>query len=174
MRKWLIVYSTVTGNTKKVAEAMAEAAGVTAVDVKEAPSDVSGYDIVACGYWLWRGTADPKTQAYLKSLHDANVVLFSTHAAPDDSEHAQTSFARAAMLLGGNVNLIGTFGCRGQVSDAVLARRAKLPADDPHKQSDAWKGSMGHPDEKDIENAKKFVESVEHKMMLMDKFMAKM
>ena len=43
MRKWAVIYSSVTGNTKAVAAAMAEEAGADLFRVQEGPADLSGY-----------------------------------------------------------------------------------------------------------------------------------
>ena len=48
--KTLIVYSSLTGNTKKVAEAIAAVLpGCDLLPVEEAPASVEGYDLVALG-----------------------------------------------------------------------------------------------------------------------------
>ena len=99
MNRWLVVYSSVTGNTKKIAEAFCEVVGGTLTRVEDGKTP-EGYDAVAVGYWLWRGGPDPKTAAYLSRLSSVNVALFETHAADNRSEHSVTAFARAAACLG--------------------------------------------------------------------------
>ena len=50
MRKWAVIYSSTTGNTKAIAE---EISGVTGADifrVQDAPTDLSAYEVVALGY----------------------------------------------------------------------------------------------------------------------------
>ena len=51
--KAAVVYSTLTGNTRKVAEAFCAGLGEGAelFDVKDAP-DPAGYDLVAVGFWV--------------------------------------------------------------------------------------------------------------------------
>ena len=49
MEKWCVIYSSLTGNTKLVAEAMAEEVGADLCRVEEAPADLSLYDAVALG-----------------------------------------------------------------------------------------------------------------------------
>ena len=68
MNKWKIVVSSVTGNTKKIADAMAEAVGTKAIDLKDASPEKDGAEIVAVGFWLWRGGPDPKTADFLSKL----------------------------------------------------------------------------------------------------------
>ena len=63
MRKWAVIYSSVTGNTKAVAAAMAEEAGADLFRVQDAPADLSAYEAVALGYWLRRGGPDDLMKA---------------------------------------------------------------------------------------------------------------
>lgn len=56
MGKWAVIYSSVTGNTRQIAEAIAEQAGdADLFRVQDAPHDLSGYEVVAVGYWLRLG-----------------------------------------------------------------------------------------------------------------------
>lgn len=51
-----MIYSSVTGNTKQIAEAIAgQADEADLFRVQDAPEDLSGYDVVAVGYWLRLG-----------------------------------------------------------------------------------------------------------------------
>ena len=63
--KFLIVYSSRTGNTRQVAEALYAAApdGSTISNVETAPA-ADDYDVIFVGYWMDRGTADEKSKAY--------------------------------------------------------------------------------------------------------------
>ena len=48
--KSIVIYSSLTGNTKQVAEAITSVlpAGTPCVSMKELPPDVSSYDLVFC------------------------------------------------------------------------------------------------------------------------------
>ncbi|MBR1761636.1 MAG: flavodoxin [Schwartzia sp.] len=166
MGRWLVVYSSVTGNTKKVAEAFCEAVGGTLAAVEDAKMP-EGFDAVAVGYWLWRGGPDPKTAAYLSKLSGVNVALFETHAAENRSEHSVTAFARAAACLGKNCRVLNVFECQGQVPEQVREKRAKLEAEkskDPHAKAQGWKTSVGHPGEADLAAAKEFALRTDKKL----------
>lgn len=173
MHQWQVVYSSVTGNTQKIAAAIAAEAAVTAQPVEGAEVKADA-EIVAVGYWLWRGGPDPKMAAFLPKLHDVDVVLFETHAADNRSEHAVTAFARAAYLLGPNCRILGTFECQGQVSAAIRAKHEKMEANDPHAKAGGWKTSIGHPDEADLAAAAAFARKMEEKRERLDNFAARM
>ena len=86
--KTLVVYSSRTGNTEKVARAVAEGLhGCAIYPVKDAPNP-SGYDFVAVGYWVDKGMPDADAKRYLENIENCTVALFGTLGAWPDSEHA--------------------------------------------------------------------------------------
>ena len=176
MKKWAVIYSSVTGNTRQIAEAIAQQAGNADIfRVQDAPADVSGYDVVAIGYWLRLGQPDPLTLKYLSGVKDAKVVFFQTHGTSPTSEHAITSFARAGYYLGAGCEILGTFGCRGKINPAMLEKRRNAGADDPHggaKSAERWKLAASHPDAQDLAKARDFVEHMEHKLVMKEHFLA--
>lgn len=173
MRKWAVIYSSITGNTKTIAEEIAGASGGDLFRVQDAPTDLSAYDVIALGYWLRRGGPDDLMKAYLPKVEGARTVLFQTHGADVGSEHAVTSFARAAYLLGTNCEILGTFSAQGKLSPALIARRKKSEPDDTHNSPEAqerWVRAADHPNEEDRAAARTFVDKMEHKLDLLEKF----
>lgn len=176
MSKWAVIYSSVTGNTKQIAEAIAaQAEDADLFRVQDAPEDLSGYDVVAVGYWLRLGRPDPLTLKLLARVHDTNVLFFQTHGTSPTSEHAITSFARAGYQLGEGCEILGTFGCRGKINPVMLEKRKKSGPDDPHggpKSAERWKLAASHPDADDIAAAGAFVEQMKHKLVMKTRFEA--
>ena len=122
--KILVVYSSVTGNTKKVAEAVAEVLpNCELYPVENAPS-TEGYDFVALGYWVNKGLPDAKAQAYMRGVSNTAVGLFGTLGAWPDSDHAKKCMSRGEAMLReperGN-RVFGTFLCQGKIDPGVLA-----------------------------------------------------
>ncbi len=175
--RWAVIYSSITGNTKKIAEAIAEESGADIFSVKDAPEDISGYDVVAAGYWIRRGQPDPQMEAYLPKIHGTKVCFFQTHGTAPESEHAVTAFARAGYMLGSGNEVLGTFACRGKINPAMKQRPELKDPKDPHTgpaAQERWRLAAEHPDEKDVANAKAFVRTMEHKLDLKAKFLARM
>ena len=173
MRKWAVIYSSTTGNTKAIAEEIAGTAGADLFRVQDAPADLSAYEVVALGYWLRRGGPDDLMKAYLPKVRNACVILFQTHGADVGSEHAVTSFARAAYLLGADCEILGTFSAQGKLAPALIARRKKSQPDDTHNSPEAqerWVRAAEHPNEEDRAAAREFVHKMEHKLDLLEKF----
>ena len=170
---WAVIYSSLTGNTKSVAEKIAEVAGdADLFEIKDAPLDFSNYEVVAIGYWLKRGGADPLTSEFLPKIQNANVLLFETHGAEPKSEHVITAFARAAYLLGEGCKILGTFSCQGKVNPTMIEQRLKTAkADDPHLGSiERWKKAANHPNEEDFQAAEEFVAAMKRKFLLLKRY----
>jgi flavodoxin len=75
-----VLYHSVTGNTKKVADAMAEAVGCTAQPVKEYSLDAKT-DLIFIGGAIYGGKLDAVMDSFLQALTPEKakrVVLFST------------------------------------------------------------------------------------------------
>lgn len=165
--KTIVLYSTRTGNTKKVAEAIASAlpTGTPCVSVKEVPSDIASYDCVFLGFWVDRGSADKDSQETLKTLHNKHVAIFATLGADPKSEHAAASLQAGADFLPTGVDVAGTFICQGAVDPKLIEMMyKKFPAGHPHGKSperDALHAEAAkHPDAADLAHAKAFAADV--------------
>jgi flavodoxin len=161
--KSLILYSSKTGNTKKIAEAIAQAlpAGTPCLPVGEAPANLSGYDCVFAGFWVDRGTADAQAKKLLERLDHPRVALFATLGADPRSQHAADSLSNAAALRPGNVPLFNRFICQGKVDPQMIEMMKKMfPAGHPHtvdaKREALHQQASTHPDEADLAAAKAF------------------
>lgn len=156
--KMLITYSSLTGNTKKLAEGIyahfKDHADICAVDAVGALDD---YDVILHGYWVNRGGPDDASKAFLESLRNKRVGIFATLGAYPDSEHAGKSLDSGEACLDASNTLIGRFICQGAVSKSVQERMYTFPEDHPHypdaKRIQRWKDASTHPDDIDIRRA---------------------
>jgi flavodoxin len=155
--KILIVYSSMTGNTKKLAAAIdARLDGdKTLCPVGEAP-DPRGFDVIALGFWLMAGKPDPASLDYLKRIENQKLFLFATHGAAAGSDHAEKAMALAKSAAG-SAQILGTFSCQGEVSPAFLEKaRAKTP---PPVWIEDAPGAAGHPDDVDLQHLIKVLDT---------------
>ena len=158
--KALVVYSSRTGNTRKIAEAIAAVLpGCEIHPVESAPAP-EGYDLVAVGYWVDKGMPDAQAKAYLETVRDAKVALFGTLGAWPDSEHARDCIRKSEALLKeperGNT-VMGSFICQGKVDPRVVEMMNKVAAD-VHPMTPERKARLEeaarHPDDTDRARAK--------------------
>jgi flavodoxin len=160
----LIVYSSKTGNTRKLAEgihrglaeALGAGQGVRIGAVEENPDSV-GADWILLGFWADRGNADQKALQYLKSLENRKVGLFGTLGAYPDSDHARDISKKVKEQVEEKNTALGCFLCQGRIDPALTERFKSLPADNPHamtpERMKRHEEAAKHPDEKDIEAA---------------------
>ena len=110
--KSLIVYSSQSGNTKKLAQAVYESltGSKEMYAVTEAP-DPAGYDLVALGFWLQAGKPDPKSVEYIGKVGKKPLFLFATHGAVAGSDHALKAMDHAKSLAP-EADILGTYSCQ--------------------------------------------------------------
>ena len=94
----IVIYSSQSNNTRKVAEAVAEEMGCEAKPVAEA-GDISAFDTVAVGFWYKAGQPDTASQEFLATLAGKKVFLFGTHGAAVGTPPADNGMAKAKSLL---------------------------------------------------------------------------
>lgn len=156
--KTAIIYSSKTGNTKKVAEAILKGMpGGTELHAVETAPSPDAFDVIAIGFWVDKGTADAKAAAYMQTIRNKKVMTFFTLGAYPDSDHARTSLAAAESLYGEGCECLGSFGCQGAIDPKLIEWMQTLPPDHPHAPDEArrkrWADALNHPDENDLHQA---------------------
>ncbi len=154
--KSLIVYSSQTENTKKLADTIYDTleGEKDIFTVDEAPSS-EGYDLIAVGFWLMAGKPDPKTSEYLAKVgKGARLFLFATHGAKAGSDHVKNAINHARGLTN-DADIAGVFTCQGEVNPKVLEKVKQKP-EPPVWLSDADQ-AVGHPNEDDLSALKQTI-----------------
>ncbi len=151
----IVVYSSRTGNTLKVAQAVYEAlpSPRALFPVDDAP-DPDAYDFIALGFWVDKGTADEKTRRYLKKLKDKPIFLFGTLGAYPESDHGIKCINNVKALAADN-KILGTFLCQGRVDPEMIKWMEENLQDDPHhfmtpERRARLKEAERHPDVHDL------------------------
>jgi len=158
--KSLIVYSSKSGNTKRLAEALYKhlSGEKELCAVADAP-DPEGYNFVAVGFWVRGGQPDPASQEFLAKIEEGqDLYLFATHGAATRSPHEENAM-NSAKAIAAKSHVIATFSCQGQVSEKVLEVAAKKDPQ-PSWLADA-PAAVGHPDERDIKNVVRLLEEMD-------------
>lgn len=155
--KRLVVYSSRTGNTRKLAQAIADAIDADQLAPVESAPDPAEYDFIAIGFWANKGGPDELAQGYMRRITGKPVGLFGTAGVYPDSEHGQAFMARAVDLMHDN-DVRCTFHCQGRIDPVLVARRLERGPDDPHgPATPEWlqrvEDADKHPNENDLAQA---------------------
>ena len=134
MRKSMVVYSSRSGDTKTVAEAIFDILpGKKEIyTVEEAPS-AEGYDFIAMGFRMEKGRPEPWAAAYMKTLQmleRSMVGLFGTLGAEPDAEYARECIREAVELVS-EERVAGTFLCKSRAAPVVINTTKKDLCDVP-------------------------------------------
>ena len=156
--KSLVVYSSQTGNTRKLADVVYDTlSGEKEIyPVAEAPGPEK-YDFIAVGFWLTAGRPDANTSEYLPKIIDKPLFLFATHGAAPGSNHAKKAMD-IAIGLAPDADIKGTFSCQGEVNPKVLEKIKEKPA--PPVWLDDAPAAVGHPNDTDFEKLKRIVSTL--------------
>ena len=122
--KGLIIYSSKTGNTKRMAEKIYEVLKdkqqMTIKDIRDAP-EVEQFDFILLGGWIDRGTLETKTLKLLKTIKNKKIGLFATLGAMPDSEHGRKVIKNIEDLLNDRDSL-GQYICPGLVDPKMIEK----------------------------------------------------
>ena len=122
--KGIIIYSSKTDNTKRMAEKIYEALKdeyeMTIKDIRDSP-EIENYDFILLGGWVDRGTLEPQARKYLDKIKNKKLGLFATLGAMPDSEHGRKVIKNLENLLIGKESL-GQYICPGLVDPKMIEK----------------------------------------------------
>lgn len=160
-RKSLVVYSSLTGNTKKVAEAVKSVIpNCDICSIDNLPENIDEYYFLAIGYWVDRGLPDAKSKKFINSIKNMNIGLFGTLGAYPDSPHAKGCIRDSENMLkisGKNNNVLGSFLCLGKIDEKLIDYMGKFMGDShpmTPERKERLLEAQTHPDNNDLEMAK--------------------
>ena len=166
--KILVTYRSVTGNTKKIAEAIfGEIEGEKEIKLFKDVETLEGYDFVFVGCPIeFFGAGKAAKKWFDKHLKGKRIGLFCTHGAPEFAPGVpEWTDALKAAATDAGAEIVNFFNCQGELSQKVLDMM--LLADDPHVRKLAGFGrdaTIGQPDESRIQRAKDFTRDTMRKL----------
>ena len=153
--KSLVVYSSKSGNTKRVAEAVARGLGEDTVLATPADApDYRDFDFVAVGFWIEKERPNFEVQKYLRRLKGKKVGVFFTLGADLASDHAQICLENVKPFFEEN-EVLGYFMCQGKIDPARVKWVRQMPPSEmlSTEHPAHWDRAALHPDEDDLARA---------------------
>ncbi|PSM53318.1 flavodoxin [Campylobacter blaseri] len=159
--KNVVIYSSKTGNTKKVAEAIAQSLDYELINIDDV-RDFDDYEKIIFGFWVDKGFMDTKTKKKAENIKNKTLGIFFTSGVEPNSEHAKECLEKSKeyfTILGNNVTHL--FCCQGAIDPEVIEimknMAIKMGDKAVHKITDErrarWKKAETHPDKEDLKNA---------------------
>lgn len=167
MKKTLVTYSSLTGNTKQVAEKIFEIIeGEKELISLNNISDININDFtrIVVGFWVDKGTADKRTREFIKKLSGKDIAYFGTLGAAPDSKHGNDVNERVTALCSDKNIFLGGFLCRGKIDPKLVEKMGKFPLKLIHpltpERLQRIEEAKSHPDTKDFKNAQQYFKQI--------------
>ena len=161
--KKIVLYTSQTGNTKKVGDAIAEQLGCESLNFRDFEGEVDDYDFIALGFYVDKGEAEAKFMRFLRKFQGKKLGVFMTLGAEPGGEHARKCLDAFEKGLKENGNeIVAEFSCQGAIDPKVIEQLRKMgeaAPNDPRyavtpEREARWARAATHPDANDLENAK--------------------
>lgn len=143
-----VIYSSLTGCTKRVATAIYEGIDVeekSIHDLKDGAPALDG-DIILLGYWGITGHPNDEMMKFLQTVKGKAVGIFCTLGYYADSAHARTTLEAGLNLVKDNNAVIGGYVCNGAVAKNLKEGQGKVEGQVPTEQKELrWEMVKNHP-----------------------------
>ena len=139
-----ILYTSLTGCTRRVAQAICDqlspTADVTLHDLKDGVPTLDG-DILLVGYWGVSGGPCDEMREVLSTIRGKAVGIFCTLGYYADSAHAFDTVQAGVKLLQEHNEILGSYVCNGAISPELKGAPC-APSEQKHLR---WEITDSHP-----------------------------
>lgn len=155
--RYSVLFSSQTGNTKILAQAIAKALPAADCDYfGDYQGCVPSSSVLFVGFWTDKGTADAATLELLKTVKNKKIFLFGTAGFGGSAAYFQKILLRVQENLDAGNQVIGTFMCQGKMPLSVRQRYEKMkeqpnPAPNLDMLIANFDRALTHPDEQDLQ-----------------------
>ena len=154
---YAIVYSSRTGNTERLAQAIRQALPPEECLYFGPPApQARAAERIYVGFWTDKGDCDAQTRAFLSELRGKEIFLFGTAGFGGASVYFRRILTRVAQGLEASNRVIGAFMCQGKMPMAVRERYEKMlaspnPAPNLEQMIQNFDQALSHPDGEDLQ-----------------------
>ena len=163
--RYSIVYSSNTGNTRRLAEEIekqlpaGELVYCGALDAAALQAEV-----LFVGFWIDKGSCDEKVAELLKQADGKTVYLFGTAGFGQSQQYFDQILARVRENLPAGAVYGDGFMCQGRMPQAVRSRYEAMQAKEPENARykmliENFDAALAHPNADDLEAAAAWAKS---------------
>jgi flavodoxin I len=155
--QYSILFSSLTGNTKKLADAIHETLPEEGCEYFGAiKTPVPSSELLYIGFWTDKGNADNETLTLLSTLKNRRIFLFGTAGFGGSDAYFQKILGQVRQSIDPSNTIIGEYMCQGKMPQSVRERYMKMKENPEHPAKlDAliknFDCALSHPDSDDLE-----------------------
>ncbi|NME84369.1 flavodoxin family protein [Clostridium sp. SM-530-WT-3G] len=146
--KYAIVYSSITGNTKKLAESIKNK--ITECYFGNPSDEALSADTIFLGFWAAKNSCSADVQSFIEKLSGKKLFIFGTAGYNNTKEYFEEILSNVKSHVPSSNTIIGTYMCQGKVSDTKQDMIKKDNAEMYKAIKDNLAESERHPNEDDI------------------------
>ena len=126
--RYSIIYSSKTGNTKKLAEAIYNTLPQNKCDYYGTVDKIDDVlsNVIYIGFWTEKGNADHLTIDFLNKLKNKKIFLFGTAGYGESKKYFEGIINNVKKNIDSSNTIIGTFMCQGKMPLSVRERYEKM------------------------------------------------
>ena len=163
--KVAIIYSSITGNTKLLAETIKSEINKDIVYFGRPINEGIDADIYFIGSWTNKGDASNDIINFLKKLKNKKIAYFGTAGYGGSTTYYDTLFSRVKQYIDSSNTILGCFYCQGKMPIQIKERYIKMITENPNDKNlevsiKNYEDALTHPDKKDLEDVKKWVNKI--------------
>ena len=161
--RYAILFSSVTGNTKELADVIRETLPEEkCVFFGSVENQEPTADMLYIGFWTDKGNADQAAIQLLQKLKNKKVFLFGTAGFGGSEAYFRKILERVRQSLDASNTVVGEYMCQGRMPQTVRERYVKMKEQpEPMKNLDAlienFDRALSHPDAEDLEKLKNMI-----------------
>ena len=130
-----IIYKSLTGNTKTIAEAIASIIEESQLAYIGEPTEGIDADIYFVGSWIDKGNCTKEVAEYLAGLEAKKIALFATAGFGGSKEYYDTLAGRIKGQIPASNQVVGQFFCQGKMPMSVRERYVAMMQANPEDKN---------------------------------------
>ena len=163
--KVAIIYSSITGNTKLLAETIKNEIKEEIVYFGKPINEEIDADVYFIGSWTNKGDASNDIINFLKKLKNKKIAYFATTGYGGSTTYYDTLFSRVKQYIDSSNTILGCFYCQGKMPIQFKERYIKMITENPNDKNlkvslKNFEDALTHPDKKDLETVKNWTKEM--------------
>ena len=163
--RYSIIYSSKTGNTKKLAEAIYNTLPQNKCDYYGTVDKIDDVlsNVIYIGFWTEKGNADHLTIDFLNKLKNKKIFLFGTAGYGESEKYFEGIINNVKKNIDSSNTIIGTFMCQGKMPISVRKRYEKQKKELSRANIDNlienFDKALSHPNQLDLEKLENMIQN---------------
>lgn len=160
--KCAVVFSSLTGNTRLLAEQIRDEIGEECLYFGEPCPQALEADTLYVGFWTDKGSCDKQSGDFLTKIHGKKIHLFGTAGFGKEEAYFETILEKVMKMIPQDNQIGKGFMCQGKMPQSVRNRYVALLEENPQDKRmkmmiENFDTALSHPDETDLSHLKEWL-----------------